>query len=560
MATFSNIAGQEPSTVSFRAATVEITRGATVEDQEIICLGDPDTSNAIAAILAGTPGSTAWGLAVREVAPTTIVQVSSVGGAVVARSSAANFLASVYQSSAADLNVTVAGYSTTVQVSSLGGVVTASPVSSSGVSMSTDTTPASTKQGLIVRQVGFTIDSSGALQVNTGQGGSSQVSISQVSTAAPASNDTGVVVRQVGYSTTVNVSSLAGKVLVDQNSTVWPVQIPSSQSVQVKNSTIGDLLASVQQNSTAWVTQTRLFDSSQVAINASTAAPATGDNGLIVRQVGYSTVIAISSISGAVTVGPNSTAAPASNDTGVVVRQVGYSTTVNVSSLAGVVTAAPISSSGVSMSTDADPASTKQGLIVRQVGFSTIAAVSSVSGRVATMPFSTGWASSAGFHVEATSGALLVGAGSTVWQTQAHIIDSSGVIIGASTAMPVNGQTGLHVRQVTPTLLSTAFSTQGNGSTSNTVVSSAAGLRHKVYAYSITSTVQAINSLSFASGLSNVIWTMQMQAMSSGIAGANLAVSPPSWLFATDAGAPLVFKETGTTGTYHLAFSYFSEA
>ena len=54
---------------------------------------------------------------------------------------------------------------------------------------------------------------------------------------------------------TVGVSSIAGRSLVDQNSTVWPVQIPSSQSVQVKNSTIGDLLASVQQNSTVWQVQ-----------------------------------------------------------------------------------------------------------------------------------------------------------------------------------------------------------------------------------------------------------------------------------------------------------------
>ena len=82
--------------------------------------------------------------------------------------------------------------STQVAVSSVAGTVGVAPVSSSGVSMSTDTDPASTKQGLIVRQVGLTIDSSGALQVNTGPGGSTQVAISSgiVQTQPQSSNAT----------------------------------------------------------------------------------------------------------------------------------------------------------------------------------------------------------------------------------------------------------------------------------------------------------------------------------------------------------------------------------
>ena len=330
--------------------------------------------------------STAADLNVTVAGYSTVMSVSSVG-------------ARVFQSTAADLNAAVVQGSTVwpVQVSSVAGVVTAAAVSSSGVSMSTDTTPASTKQGLIVRQVGNTYDSSGALQVNTGPGGSTQVAISS-----------------------------------------------------------------------------------------------------------------------------------------------------------GIVQVQPISSSGVSMSTDTDPASTKQGLIVRQVGFSTIVAVSSVGGVVTV---STG-----PFQVSSIAGLTLVAQNSTAWNVQAKIQDSSGVGPNIVGTRPSTGAQGIAVRHVLNDLQSTCFSTIGNNSTSATVVSSGAALRHKVYAYSITSTAQAVNTLTFASSLGNPVWHVAMQAFSSGISGANLAVTPPAWLFATEAASPLVFKVTGTTGSYHLSFSYFTEA
>ena len=51
-----------------------------------------------------------------------------------------------------------------------------------------------------------------------------------------------------------------------------------------------------------------------------------------------------------------------------------------------------------------------------------------------------------------------------------------------------------------------------------------------------------------------------MQSLSSGISGANLAVTPPAWIFATAASEALNFKVTGTTGTYHVSVAYFVEA
>lgn len=149
---------------------------------------------------------------------------------------------------------------------------------------------------------------------------------------------------------------------------------------------------------------------------------------------------------------------------------------------------------------------------------------------------------------------------STVWFAQSVIRDSSGVAYPGITTRPTTAVMGLPVRTVLNDLQSTCFSTIGNGSTSDTVVSSVAAQSVKVYAYSITSTAQAINSLSFASSLANPIWTVQMQAVSSAITGANLAVTPPAWLFKTAAGEPLVFKIGPNTGSYHLSFSYFIEA
>lgn len=171
-------------------------------------------------------GSTVWS-----------VQVSSLAGAVVMRSSAADAKVSVYQSTAADLNVTVAGYSTIVSVST------------------------------------------GSVRVHQ-------------STAA----DLNVTV--AGYSTTVNISSLAGPVIVRssaanalvsvyqstaadlnaavvQGSTVWAAQV---------SSVAGRVLT--DQNSTTWNTQARLFTSSGGGVEGSTTTPSTGGVlGLNVRVV-----------------------------------------------------------------------------------------------------------------------------------------------------------------------------------------------------------------------------------------------------------------------------------
>lgn len=98
MATFANIGLSQPasSTITHQLDAVVMDRGAgSTVLREVMVLGSPETTNALAAVLATAPASTAFGLVVRPLP------------------------VSVFQSTAADLNVTVAGYvapSTTVTV------------------------------------------------------------------------------------------------------------------------------------------------------------------------------------------------------------------------------------------------------------------------------------------------------------------------------------------------------------------------------------------------------------------------------------------------------------
>lgn len=305
----------------------------------------------------------------------------------------------------------------------------------------------------------------------------------------------------VGGSTQVAVSSLAGAVIMrssaaDALGTVYQSTFADLRAT-VHNSTIGDLLASVQQNSSVWQVQAG-------STNWPKAAGLSVDSSNVQNvKLDGSTAITI----GAIAAGAGRI-------------NIGSTATDNV-----------------------------------------VIARSSAADALGTVYQSSYGALLANVH-NSTIGDLLasVQQNSTVWQVQAKIQDSSAVGFVGTVTRPTSGAQGMVVRQVLNGLQSTCFSTQGNNSTGQAVVSSVANQSIKVYAYSITSTVQAVNTLSFASSLANPIWQIQMQSVSSGISGANLAVSPPAWLFATAANEALNFKVTGTTGTYHLSFSYFIEA
>lgn len=140
-------------------------------------------------------------------------------------------------------------------------------------------------------------------------------------------------------------------------------------------------------------------------------------------------------------------------------------------------------------------------------------------------------------------------------------------INGSNTTMRMVGLTQplpVQLVTVTPTLLSTrAVITSSNSTALYTLVSSAAGVGHKVYAYSLTSTETTPSTLVFYSSNSGDKWAVSFGSGSSGVTGANLAISPPAWLFrsaANEALRCLIEKGASTQCSVTLSFSYFTEA
>lgn len=185
MATNSEINGAEPSTVTFKLATVTQDWNSTIRHQELLTLAGAESTLEIVRVLGAAPASTDMGLVVRQVgyvAPSTTVSVA----AMPAGSSGVTvnaFAASLISSAAA------AGNSSALLVRVVGGA-------SSGADFPV-TLPANSSQ-VEVR----------ALPANSSQVEVRALPAGMLSTAAPASNDTGLTVRQVGYSTIVSVAAM----------------------------------------------------------------------------------------------------------------------------------------------------------------------------------------------------------------------------------------------------------------------------------------------------------------------------------------------------------------
>jgi hypothetical protein len=82
----------------------------------------------------------------------------------------------------------------------------------------------------------------------------------------------------------------------------------------------------------------------------------------------------------------------------------------------------------------------------------------------------------------------------------------------------------------------------------------------KVYAFSLTTTSTTAVTCIFQSGAGGTeLWRVTLQAPTSVSTGANLAISPPAWLFAT-ASATLLNLNLSAAQTVHWSCSYFDEA
>lgn len=564
---FNNLGLQEPSTITARVATVTIQRGSTLEHQEILVLGDATSSLAVAQVTNAAPSTSAYGLAVRQVdavqsaqsgAWTVRATLSSTGtdnpvtaaqsGTWTVRANVSSTAAdnpvtasqagtwnigtvtavtgkvSVINSSAADLNVTVAGYSTTVNVSSVAGIVAVRP---------SDTNWASS--------AGFHFNSSGELL-----------------TVAAAS----------AASTTVNVSSLAGRVGIAGYHA-------SGSLVNVTDSTNNAINVNVVAGSAAGstvATISRFQDSSNNGIAVADSVNNALRVNVVAGAAGGSTIVTISTVQGTVNVFPASTGWAAGagfqlNSSGELrVAEGPESTTVNISSLAGNVRV--VNSSAADLLASVAQTSTVWAVQAAQVGSWTVAVsnpasttvnVSSVAGTVSVQQVSTVWAVQLTNYSTIVAVSSVAGKVSVVNSSAADldvaISDGLGNALESSTQIASSNARGLIVRPVIVLPQTYSASTTGQSS-ATTIFTSNATVRPYVFAYSITSTLNGPVYWSIQKG-STRLWGGVLAAISSAISGANLAVSPPGFLFAGSTGRPLSFNVESSNAGLNVSIAYW---
>lgn len=467
MPSFSRIAGEEASTVTFKLATVQQTRNSTAMHQEIMTIGGTESTLALAAVVATTPGSTDFGLVVREAAPTMIALPNNQTTSTLAGDA-------TWTPGSDDL----LGYSNvTIQLYADQGSA------SSGMTFqfSTDDTNFDDVYRFTMssgtRRFQFPVCARYFRTVYTN--GSTAQGAFRV---AAYGHKAGVLtsIHRLEDETKIDRSAqLVKSALIAQKDGSTDVFTPIGATAG------GNLKVAVQETDTVVTVSGYVAPSTTVTVSG---------------YVAPSTTVTVAAITG-----PTSTAAPASGDTGVVVRQVGYSTVVTVSGYVAPSTTVVVS--GV---------------------------LSSLGGVVAATLNST---------------------------QNVGLRTSSGGLLEGSTATPATNAIGLHVRPVLGGLTSTSALVVSTASTAvYSVVSSATGLRTRVYAFSVTSTVAAASSCLFVSGTDTSVerWGLLLGSGSSGVTGANLAVSPPASLFETAQAAPLSFTAT-STGVYRVSVAYWQE-
>lgn len=127
-----------------------------------------------------------------------------------------------------------------------------------------------------------------------------------------------------------------------------------------------------------------------------------------------------------------------------------------------------------------------------------------------------------------------------------------------TTAWKVDGSA---VTQPISMAAKTIVSKSGSASTSgnNTIV--AAGTNKlKVFAFSLSTSSTTALTVKFQDGASGTdLWSVILQAPASVTTGANLAISPPNWLFNTSA-ATLLNLNLSSANAVQWSVSYFDEA
>lgn len=612
MSVFSAIAGAEPSTITFKAATVTQTRNSSVMHQELVTLADPESSLAIMAIRNATPASTAWGIVVRPLFSSTAADTP---------------VRAVFSSTAADNPVVVSGNSTVVVSAFAAGLISsAAPAGNSSALVVRVAGGPSSAADLLMRPVFSSTNtdnpvravlSSTAADNPVVVSGNSTVVVSGfaaglISTGQPAAGSSGLNVWAVGGI----LSSVAGRVGTMPFSTVWAssagFHFDSSGALQVAASFTG---------STGPLTISQLLDSSGGSITAadsannavrvsiaagtvgfnlgtlqSSAAPAGNSSALLVRIAGGPSsaadcAINVSSVAGIVAVRPSDTNWASSagfhfNSSGELlsVASLTGSTIVTVSAFgAGLLSSAAVGANSSALNVRVvGHGSSAVDFPVRAVLSSTAAdnpVIISGNSTVVVSAFAAGLLSSAA--AAGNSSALnvrIVGGASSAADCLVRPVFSStnadnpvrAVLSSTAADNPVvatigtnlqssvagsSNSSALLVRPIIDNILTVA-STNAFASTSFTVQSSGAALRTYVTAYSITSTNSAAKRIAFYSS-GTMVWPIVLQAVSSAMSGANLAVSAPAYLFRGTASEAMTVQVASSLAGYMVAVSYF---
>jgi hypothetical protein len=128
-------------------------------------------------------------------------------------------------------------------------------------------------------------------------------------------------------------------------------------------------------------------------------------------------------------------------------------------------------------------------------------------------------------------------------------------LVGVTQPLPVQ------VVKTTRTLLSVSSTITSTASTAfYALVAGSASTIHRVFAYSITSTAVTPMAVEFLSATNTVLWGVDVGSASSGVTGANLAVTPPGSLFQTAASAALNIRLGSTGVQVRISAGYFSES
>lgn len=151
----------------------------------------------------------------------------------------------------------------------------------------------------------------------------------------------------------------------------------------------------------------------------------------------------------------------------------------------------------------------------------------------------------------AADNAVLVSGNSTV----APLAGSIWTVGGGSTTPASSNSSAVYVREVVDSVL-TFVSSNCFASSLVAINSTATGQRCRVFAYSVTSTVQSPTKMSFYGG-SSLKWTFTLAALSSAVTGVNLAVTPPAYLFQCAAGSSMTFRTPSSVAGVKVSVAYF---